>query len=75
MTVTDELKSDSVKELSNVICGNMISKCINAQAADYKIEKPQFIKLESLNALPDASRYTFYVDGYGKICGFFFNVK
>lgn len=73
--ITDELKSDSVKELANVICGNMISKCVNAQAADYKIEKPQFLKLDSLKNLPEASRYTFYVDGNGKICGFFFYVK
>lgn len=75
MTITDELKSDSIKELSNVICGNMISRCINAQTADYKIEKPQFIALSSLRDLSDPSLYSFFTDSYGKICGFSFQVK
>lgn len=73
--ITDELKSDSVKELANVICGNMISKCVNAQAADYKIEKPQLTALPSLKSQADSDLYTFFSDSSGKICGFSFQVK
>lgn len=75
MKITNELKSDSIKELANVICGNMISKCVNAQAADYKIEKPQLIAIPSLSKLSNSNMYTFFSDSFGKICGFFFQVK
>lgn len=73
--ITDELKSDSVKELANVICGNMISKCVNAQASDYKIEKPQLTSLSRFSDFADHSLYTLFSDSFGKVCGFSFRLK
>ncbi len=72
--ITDELRSDSVKELSNVLCGNMISKCVNAQASEYKIEKPVILALSSLADAGDLSLYSFF-ENSGKVCGFSFLVN
>lgn len=74
MTITLELRSDSVKELANVLCGNMISKCVNAQSSEYLIEKPLFKALSSLNDIPNMDQYSFF-EGKGKVCGFSFQVK